>query len=165
MIQNLITINMPTLHRLKKNLQETLIEDLKTALQETKAALAEGSHKYESVNLLLARYVQNQKADIQQEDKNTIRIEYNKIRTSLSHIISDLKEKDLAKAKPSAVLSELERASLEKRSQLLSRKIAKLEERLLRIEGTDATMEFRLEEEIEAAQTRLQALTSKLSTS
>lgn len=156
---------MSKLHHIKKNLEESLIEDLKTALKETKAALAEGTHKYQSINLLMARHQQNQQADIQQEDKNAIRIEYNKIRTSLSHIISDLKEKDLAKAKPAVVLSDLERASLERRSQLLSRKIAKLEERLLRIEGTDVSMEFRLEEEIEAAQTRLQTITSKLSTS
>lgn len=59
-------------------------------------------------------------------------------------------------------MSHEEIIQLEKQLQTANRKLFSLKERLLRIQGTDATMEFRLEEEIAEIETVQNALQKRL---
>lgn len=158
---------MPTLVQIKNNLRAEVTEHLGDGIKATINILADDSRKYTLLLQLSGRYKETKNQEMAGvSSSENIKLSYNKIRSALLDTIDELKEKDIK----SSLLSEsnhtpenntnpnMGSSSNDRRRSMLQRKLDKLEERLLRIEGTDAGAEFRLEEEIEDVKKRLAEL-------
>lgn len=147
------------LQQIKIELHEQVIEDLGRGLLATQKILTQSSPKRDFLIHLRAQYNRNKEAEIiGNKEKEGLNKTFNTISVSIIEIISTIKERDILPELLEAKLSVSNSISYDKKVNIIQHKLDKLEERLIRIKGTDISMEFRLEEEINDVKMDLEKL-------
>jgi|GEM_PF-5231935 len=169
---------MKSLIEIKTELQSILVENIEGVFETAAQYLASDSRKRNELILLQARYNSLKKDKMRGVISNeNVKLNLNRITSSLLEFISGLSEGDLKKVDPDPVLrklsytdrqgnqfllhlNELEASGLKSQAEFLVKKLNKLQEAL--ILESDPTRQLRYETQIEAAEQEWKKIMDRL---